>query len=131
MIVADSSALIAILEEEPEHLAFKEALRAADRRAISAVSVYETRIVILRRRGPDGLKDVAELVDAFGFEVVPFDAAQAEAASEAYARYGKSFDARAKLNMGDCATYALAKSMAAPLLFKGDDFTHTDARMWR
>jgi ribonuclease VapC len=126
VIVVDSSALIAILEEEPEHRQFKAAIESARRRIVSSVSIYETSIVLLRRRGPEGLADVSELIDAFDFEVVPFDRSSSEAALAAYARFGKGIDPKARLNMGDCASYALAMTIRAPLLFKGDDFVHTD-----
>jgi ribonuclease VapC len=58
--------------------------------------------------------------------IAPFDEIQARAAADAFGRYGKGIDARARLNLADCAAYALAKSLGVPLLFKGDDFTHTD-----
>ena len=128
MIVVDSSALVAILEEEPEHREFKAIIEAAPRRVVSSVTVDETGIVLLRRRGPDGIDDVSALVDAFDFEVVAFDRSFSDAALEAYTRFGKGVDPRARLNMGDCASYALAKSLDAPLLFKGEDFTATDIK---
>jgi len=70
VIVVDSSALVAILEEEPEHRAFKAIIEAAPRRVVSSISVYETGITLLRRRGPEGLDDVAALIEAFDFEIV-------------------------------------------------------------
>jgi ribonuclease VapC len=108
MIVVDTSALIAILAREPEHQPFLKLLDAVDRRLVSAVTLYETGIVLRTRLGPAGLD------------------AQAEAALAAYLRYGKGIDPRARLNMGDCAAYALAKGLNAPLLFKGTDFAATD-----
>lgn len=131
MIVVDSSALVAILEEEAEHRHFKALIAQSPRRVVSSVTVYETGIVLLRRRGPEGLADVAELIEAFDFEVVPFDRALCDAALAAYARYGKGIDPKARLNLGDCVAYALARSLAAPLLFKGDDFVHTDIALVR
>lgn len=126
MIVVDSSALVAILEEKPEHQQFKAALSAAPRRVVSAVTLYETGIVLLHRRGANGPADVRELIEAFDFEVLPFDQALGEAALEAYARYGKGIDPTARLNLGDCVAYALAKALNAPLLFKGGDFAAAD-----
>jgi ribonuclease VapC len=61
-----------------------------------------------------------------GFEIVPFDELQAREAHAAFDRFGKGIDSKARLNLADCAAYALAKSMNLPLLFKGDDFPHTD-----
>jgi ribonuclease VapC len=83
VIVVDSSALVAILEEEPEHRDFKAIIEAAPRRVVSSVSLYETGIVLLRRRGPDGLGDVSSLIDAFDFEVVAFDRSFSDAALKA------------------------------------------------
>lgn len=126
MIVVDSSALVAILEEEPEHLQFKAVISASTRRVISSVTLYESGIVLLRRRGPDGVTDVHDLIEEFDFEVVPFDRSHGAAALEAYARYGKGIDPKARLNMGDCVVYAPAKALQAPLLYKGNDFAATD-----
>jgi ribonuclease VapC len=131
VIVVDSSALVAILEEEPEHREFKSIIEAAPRRVVSSVTVYETGIVLLRRRGPDGLDDVSALIDAFDFEIVAFDRSFSDAALKAYARFGKGIDPKAQLNMGDCVSYALVKSLDAPLLFKGNDFTTTDIKRCR
>lgn len=64
-------------------------------------------------------------------QVAPFDEDQARAASTAFGRYGKGIHSKARLNLADCAAYALAKSLSAPLLFKGSDFTHTDVEQWR
>jgi ribonuclease VapC len=66
-----------------------------------------------------------------GIDVAPFDEDQARADSEAFGRYGKGIHPKARLNLADCATYALGKSLSAPLLFKGDDFANTDVEAWR
>jgi ribonuclease VapC len=126
MIAVDSSALIAILENEPEADRFLDALREAPRRLISAVNVYETAIVIGARRGRERAARVMELIEETGMEIVPFAEPHIERALDAYLRYGKGIDPKARLNLGDCAAYALAKSVNAPLLFKGADFTETD-----
>jgi ribonuclease VapC len=126
MIVVDTSALIAILARESEHQPFLKVLDDADRRPISAVTLYETGIVLRMRLGPAGLDDLHDLMQELSAEIIPFDRPQAEAALAAYLRYGKGIDARARLNMGDCAAYALATSLNAPLLFKGTDFAATD-----
>jgi ribonuclease VapC len=128
MIVVDSSALVAILEEEPEAEHFLSILQEAGRRVASAVTVYETGIVLGRRRGWEIVAELNALVDLLGIEIVPFSAAQIMAALDAYSRYGKGVDPKARLNLGDCAAYALAKSMNAPLLFKGEDFAATDVQ---
>jgi ribonuclease VapC len=128
MIVVDSSALVAILEEEPEAEHFLSILQEASRRVASAVTVYETGIVLGGRRGWDTVAELNALLEQLGIEIVPFAAAQIMTALDAYSRYGKGIDPRARLNLGDCAAYALAKSMNAPLLFKGEDFAATDVQ---
>ncbi len=126
MIVVDTSAIIAIIQAEPECAHFLEKIRSADRAFISAVSMLEAGIILRARRGPAGVAELAELIEALAIEIVPFDASQADGALQAFSLYGKSLHPQARLNLGDCATYALAKAMSAPLLFKGNDFTATD-----
>jgi len=126
MIVVDSSALVAILEQEPDADRFLQILRDEPRRLVSAVTVYETGIVIGARRGWDTVTNVMALLDALGVEIVPFAEPYVSAALDAYRRYGKGVHPKARLNLGDCAAYALAKSLNAPLLFKGSDFAETD-----
>ena len=126
MIVVDSSALVAILEQEPDADRFLQILRDEPRRLVSAVTVYETGIVIGARRGWDTVTNVMALLDALGVEIVPFAEPYVSAALDAYRRYGKGVHPKARLNLGDCAAYALARSLNAPLLFKGGDFAETD-----
>lgn len=126
MIVVDSSALIAILEEEPDAERFLDLIRGAARRLASAVTLYETAIVIGARHGWESALELKDFADQLGIEVVPFDETQIAAALQAYSRFGKGIDPRARLNLGDCVAYALAKTMKAPLLFKGEDFSATD-----
>jgi ribonuclease VapC len=123
MIVVDSSALIAILEEEQEAEHFLSIVRQAPRRLVSAVTVYETGVVIGMRRGRESALD---FIEELGVEVVPFAEPYITLALDAYARYGKGIHPKARLNLGDCAAHALAKSMNVPLLFKGRDFSETD-----
>ncbi len=126
MIVVDASALLAILESEAEADEFIRRIKADDHPMISAVGVLEAGMVMRGRQGPDGIADVMALVKVMKLEVVAFDADLATAALVAFDIYGKGIHSRARLNMGDCAAYALAKSRNARLLFKGDDFTATD-----
>jgi ribonuclease VapC len=126
MIVVDSSALIAILEEEPESERFLALITEAARRLASAVTIYETGIVIGARRGRERAAEILAFVEELGIEIVPFAEPYISLALEAYGRFGKGVDPKARLNLGDCTAYALAKSMNAPLLFKGTDFTETD-----
>lgn len=126
MIVVDSSALIAILDHEEERFRFYDVIAASPRRLVSAVTYQEAGQVMFARRGVNGLYDLQDLLSLIDAEIVPHDADLAAFALDAFQRYGKGINPRARLNFGDCAAYALAKSMNAPLLFKGDDFIHTD-----
>lgn len=117
----DSSALVAILKAEPDRAEFMLSI-SSDITKISAASALETAIVV----GEDRHDDLDRLLDDAEIAVVPVDAAQARLARAAYARYGRRSGSRAQLNFGDCMAYALAKVTGEPLLFKGDDFTHTD-----
>ncbi len=126
MIAVDSSALVAIFELEPDAAVYANAIQEADRLLISAVTVFETGMVMRARRGEVALDRMWLFLADNGFEIVPFDEAQAREALLAFARFGKGMNPKARLNLADCAAYALAKSMNLPLLFKGDDFTQTD-----
>lgn len=129
MIVVDSSALVAIFEQEPDAAIYAAALLRADRLLISAVNVHETGMVLRARRGEAAERHMWRfLLEDNDFEIVAFDAEQAREALAAFGRYGKGIASKARLNLSDCAAYALAKTMAAPLLFKGDDFTATDVK---
>lgn len=86
----------------------------------------EFRIVAVGRLGAAGLIDANKLIATLGLVAVPFDAAQSELAVIAFTRYGKGIHSATRLNICDCAAYALAKTLNAPLLYKGDDFRHTD-----
>lgn len=127
MIVVDSSALIAILFDEPEKQAFQDVLTGGERCMISAVNAHETASVLRVRHGSQAVAWLWQLLAEYEIEIVPFDEAQVRAAA-AFDRYGKGIHSKARLNLADCAAYALAKSMDLPLLFKGDDFTATDVR---
>ncbi|MEI6830330.1 MAG: type II toxin-antitoxin system VapC family toxin [Synechococcaceae cyanobacterium ELA445] len=124
-MVIDSSAILAILQNEPERRSFNEAIQSAEFRLLSAASLLELSIVLEARFGADGQGDLDLLVSAAEIEVISFDRDQAERARMAFRRFGKGRH-RAGLNLGDCFSYALAQSRAAPLLYKGDDFIHTD-----
>ncbi len=126
MIVVDTSALLAILNNEPERDHFLDVLANADAVMMSAVTLYESMLVASARRGPDNLDDLNQILETIGAEIVPFDADQAQTAHAAYMRYGKGIHAAARLNLCDCVAYALAKQLDVPLLFKGNDFAATD-----
>jgi ribonuclease VapC len=124
-MVLDTSALLAILQDEPERRAFNEAIEAADSRALSTANYVETSIVIEVRFGAEGARDLDLLIERAGIELVPVDIEQARVARLAFSRFGKG-QHRAGLNFGDCLAYALAMTRGEPLLYKGDDFPHTD-----
>jgi ribonuclease VapC len=129
MIVVDSSALIAIFEGEPDAALFAGAIHRADRLVISAVNVHEAGIVLRARRGIPAVDYLWRFLQIENdFEIIPFDEAQARAALLAFNRYGKGIDPKARLNLADCAAYALAKTLDLLLLFKGNDFAETDVR---
>jgi ribonuclease VapC len=126
MIAVDSSALLAILEEERDAALYAKAIAEADPPLISAASVVEVGIVMLNRHGTRALTTVNRLLQEAGLQVESVTAQHAHAALEAYAAYGKGQKRKAGLNYGDCFSYALAKVTGLPLLFKGRDFSATD-----
>jgi len=128
VIVVDTSAIIAILADEPERHAFQELIGTTQDILISAFTVFECSTVIRSRFPIAALSDFETLLREGAFDIAPFDSQQATLASAAYARFGKGPRSGAKLNLGDCVSYALAVSRDLPLLFKGDDFSRTDVR---
>ena len=125
MIVVDTSALIAILDKEPDAALYAEAIAEADTPLISAATLLELHIVMLNRRGARAARIVDRLIQDAAFQIENFTAQHLELAREAYALYGKGKNV-AGLNYGDCFSYALAKATGLPLLFKGQDFSKTD-----
>ena len=128
-MVIDTSALIAILQDEPERGAFNEAIEAAERRAMSTASFVEASMVIEARYGPDGVRDLDLFIAKAGIELVAVDADQAHVARTAFRVYGKRRHP-AGFNFGDCFAYALARTLDEPLLFKGNDFSLTDVETY-
>jgi ribonuclease VapC len=129
-MVVDSSALLAILQDEPERRAFLEALDRADTRRMSVANFVEVSMVVDARQGPAGILDLDRFLSKASFELVPVDVAQAHLAREAFSRFGRGRH-RASLNLGDCFAYALARALGEQLLCKGDDFVYTDLRVVR
>ncbi len=125
-MVIDTSAILAWLKEEPERSRIDAALEAHSTRRVSAVSVLEAQIVVRGREHPALLEKLERFLDEIEVLVTPFDETQARLAADAFQRYGKGQGHPAQLNMGDCAVYALAKSVNEPLLFVGNDFAQTD-----
>ncbi len=124
-MVVDTSALVALLTMEPESARLAAALESDPIRLISAATVVETGLVIESRYGSAGSRELDLLIAKAGLSIESVTPQQAELVREAWRRYGKGRHS-AGLNFGDCFSYALARMTGEPLLFKGDDFTHTD-----
>ena len=103
MIVSDTSAIIAILDQEPERATLYDAIAAADRRLVSAVTYQEAGQVLLSRRGVNGVYHLQDFLALIQAEVVPYDRQLAEFALTAFQRFGKGVDPKARLNFCDCA----------------------------
>ena len=124
-MVLDTSALLAVLFQEPEAEAIAQAIAHDPRRLACAFSVLETGIVVEARKGESGGRELDLLLHRIGLECVPLTASLGEVARDAWRRFGKGKHP-AGLNIGDCCAYALARISGEPLLFKGDDFSKTD-----
>jgi len=127
-VIIDSSAIVAIVRDEPDATALTERMLRAGRLRMSAATYLETSIVVEARRDPVTARVVDNILSRFGVELEAFTPEQAEIARAAYRDFGKGSGHPARLNFGDCISYALATATGEPLLFKGDDFTHTDVR---
>ena len=125
MIVIDTSAVLAILNDEPERRSFNEVIEQTETCLISAASFVEASMVLEARKGYDGVRDFDLFVLRAGIKLAEVDAEQAEIARAAFRKFGKGRHA-ANLNFGVCFSYALAKANGLPLLFKGNDFSQTD-----
>ncbi|MEX2617630.1 MAG: type II toxin-antitoxin system VapC family toxin [Alphaproteobacteria bacterium] len=128
MIVIDTSALIAIMTDQPERRDFNEQIEAATAVSISAASLLETRIVLFARSGESAVLALDAFLLKSGMTVEEVSPRIADIAFDAYRRFGKGTGHSAALYYGDCFSYALARHLDAPLLFKGDDFSLTDIR---
>jgi ribonuclease VapC len=127
-VIVDTSALIAILRDEPEARGFAIAIADADRRCISAANYLETAIVIDGSRDPIASRSFDDLIREAEICIEPVTAEQARVAREAYRDFGRGSGHPARLNFGDCFAYALAKTTGEPLLFKGEDFLRAGLR---
>jgi len=124
MILVDSSAMVAIALGEPEADAFMR-LMISTPTIIGAPTLLETRIVLAQRKVRDPVQATAVILKASQTEIVTFNATMSETAFDAFLRFGKGRHPAA-LNYGDCMSYALARFLDVPILFKGNDFTQTD-----
>ena len=124
-MVIDTSALVAILLREPDAESYAKAMDDAPLRLLSSVTRVELSLLIEGRKGEAGRIDLERLLNDGDFEVVAVTPQQAMIAIDAFRAYGKGRH-KAGLNIGDCFSYALARAIGHPLLFKGNDFVHTD-----
>lgn len=124
-MIVDSSAMIAVLRDESDAFAISEVLQRVPVCRISAVTYVESAVVIDSNRNPVLSRRFDDLVRDARIRVESVTVEQAKIARQAYRDFGKGRH-KAGLNFGDCFAYALAKEMDEPLLFKGDDFRHTD-----
>ena len=128
-MIIETSAMVALIKDEPEAPTYRRGIEIDDDPKMSAVNYVEAAIVV-DRPGHDRFSRLLDsLVESLDISVVPFTEAHARLAREAYRRYGRGSGHRAGLNFGDCFAYALAIDTDEPLLFKGDDFGHTDVRV--
>jgi ribonuclease VapC len=127
-MIIDTSALAAIVFGEADRDSYRRAIAQAPRRVISAATYVELGIVVDSRRDPVLSRSVDDLLNGLGIEVADVTAGQAKIARSAHRDFGRGSGHPARLNLGDCFPYALAKESDEPLLFKGDDFGYTDVR---
>jgi ribonuclease VapC len=125
-VIVDTSVVLAVLLDEPEARRYAEAIADAPRRSLSAATYVEAGIVVDGNRDPVLARRFDDLLDRAEIAIAPVTAEHATVARQAYRDYGKGSGHPARLNFGDCFSYALARVSGEPLLFKGEDFTHTD-----
>lgn len=125
-MIVDTSALVAVLHNEAAATAVLRALRHAPSLKISAATLAEARVTMSSNAGPVGRRLLDSLVREAQIATVPLSPAQADLASQAFTDFGRGSGSPAKLNYGDCFSYALAAETGEELLFVGDDFTQTD-----
>lgn len=127
-MILDTSAIIAVIDDEEYADAIAERIAAAGHIAMAAPTAVELTAVLSRYRKPELHAIVDRRLRGWGVEIAPFDAEQARIAQQAYRDYGRGSGHPASLNLGDCYSYALAVANDDELLFVGDDFGHTDVR---
>jgi len=127
-VIIDTSAILAILKHEPLAEDCLRALEFDPDHRISAATLLEASLVVDNAPNPDFSSRFDELLLQQAVTIEPVTESHARIARIAHRRYGRGNDSKAKLNYGDCFAYALAREHNEPLLFVGDDFTHTDIR---
>jgi ribonuclease VapC len=127
-VIIDSSALVAILTKEPSFEVLIDAIENAPALRISAGTLLEAAIVVAARADVIGERKLDDLMEAAGIVIEPVTEEHIRIGRAAYRDFGRGSQHPAQLNFGDCFAYALAKTSGEPLLFKGEDFSHTDVR---
>jgi ribonuclease VapC len=127
-MIVDTSAIIAILKQEPQWPALSQKLDSSASSHISAANYLEASIVVDGWRNLILSREFDELIERFKIVIEPVTAEQAKIARQAYRDFGRGSGHPANLNFGDCFSYALARDKREPMLWKGDDFGHTDLR---
>lgn len=127
-MILDSSAIVAIIMDEPERQAFAEAIRSADLVAVGAPTLVEAAMVLIGRTGVASTDAITDVIGASDVAVIEFGSAHWQTAIQAWITYGRGRHP-ARLNLGDCLAYATAKVARQPLLAKGDDFAKTDIEL--
>ena len=128
-MIVDTSVIVAILGGEPEGVAFARLIADAADARISAATYVELGIVVDGRQDPVLSSALDRFLLDAGLRVEPLTSEQARIARDAYRRFGRTSGSPARLNMGDCFAYALARDLGEPLLFKGNDFKETDIEL--
>jgi ribonuclease VapC len=126
VIAVDTSAIVAILLNEPDREMFRNIIQSVTKVLISTVSVVEIKMVMHGRRGARAVMFVDDFLRLSVFEIVPPGLPDMDTAYAAFVAFGKGSGHPAALNFGDVFSYALAKVRGLPLLFKGNDFAETD-----
>jgi ribonuclease VapC len=129
VIVVDTSAIIAVFKHEPDADIYFNHICKAAHTYFSAASYAEASIVVTGQLGESALLQLDALITQLGIKIEPLTQDHAKLARDGFARFGKGRGGKAQLNMGDCFSYALARAMNLPLLFKGKDFIGTDLNL--
>lgn len=127
-MIVNTSVIVALLLHDPEEARFASELERAPQSSISAGSWIELSTIIARRFGASMFNRADRIDSVLAIKIAPVTAMQAQIGRDAYRRFGRGTGSRARLNQGDCFSYALAVEQDQSLLFKGDDFIHTDVR---
>lgn len=127
-MIIDSSAILAVLKSEPEAPAYLRALENVSVRRLSAATLFEASVVVDGSRNSFVILEYERFLATYSVIIEPVTEIQAKIARQAYREFGRGSGSSAQLNFGDCFSYALAKDKNEPLLYKGNDFVHTDVR---